>query len=67
MNPTKITVQLLGPGSVILFSVSKDADLNVNFVISAEEFVRCCRELKERAEPFPDSPLQELQLEGPEI
>ena len=63
MNPTTINVQLLGPGSVILFSVSKSTDLNINFVISAEEFIRCCRELKERAEPFKDSPLMQLQLE----
>lgn len=67
MNPTTLNVQLLGPGSVILFSVSKSADLNINFVISAEEFIKCCRELKERALPFKESPLMQLQLEGPEI
>ena len=58
--PTKMTVQLLGHGNVILMSASATDMMNVNYVISDEEFVRMVRELVEKAKVYEDSALQQI-------
>jgi hypothetical protein len=61
-TPTKVDVQLLGNGDVVLFSVSKVPDMNVNFVISDEEFVRMVSEIVIKTGRFPDSELNRLSV-----
>jgi hypothetical protein len=55
-----MTVQLLGHGNVILMSASATDMMNVNYVISDEEFVRMVRELVEKAKVYEDSALQQI-------
>lgn len=60
MALAKMNVQLLGHGSVILMSASLGTEMNANFVISDEEFVRMVQELMEKAQSYPDSDLHRL-------
>ena len=63
--PTTMQVQLLGKGDVVLMSVSKVPDMNINFVVSATAFLRVVRDLKELAHAkYPDSPLNVLVEKG---
>lgn len=62
LSPTTMNVQLLGKGDVILFSISKNTDMNVNFVIGANQFASVVIDLlaKVRSEGFGTSPLNRL-------
>ena len=62
--PTKVTVQLLGKGDVILFSVSPDPTMNVNFVMSDEMFLELASKLIVEAGKYPESKLRKLLVQG---
>jgi len=66
-TPTQVQVQLLGNGTAILVSVSKTPDMNVNFVLSDEEFLKLVSELVVQSGKFPESELNRIRVHSPDV
>ena len=63
--PTTMSVQLLGRGNVVLMSASNGTEMNVNFVISDDEFLRMVQALMEQSANYPESKLNLIGVKEP--